>query len=42
MANPSNKSAQAVFIHKEATDIAAESHEGNVLAFIDIPRGSRN
>jgi inorganic pyrophosphatase len=29
-------------VHAEALDVASDSHEGNVLAFIEIPRGSRN
>ncbi len=33
---------QASIVEREAIDVAEASHEGNVLAFIEIPRGSRN
>jgi inorganic pyrophosphatase len=35
-------SGQTAHVHKEAVEVAVESHEGNVLAFIEIPTGSRN
>jgi inorganic pyrophosphatase len=44
MSNTSSASASSPSAHvkKEAEKVALDSHEGNVLAFIEIPRGSRN
>jgi inorganic pyrophosphatase len=39
---PASKSDQVDHIHAEAREVAEESHEKTVLAFIEIPRGSRN
>lgn len=35
-------SEQIDHVVKEAIEVAEDSHEGSVLAFIEIPRGSRN
>jgi len=35
-------SDQAAHVREEAIEVAEDSYEGNVLAFIEIPRGSRN
>jgi inorganic pyrophosphatase len=42
MSNGSGASDQVAHVFQEALEVAEESHEGNVLAFIEIPRGSRN
>jgi inorganic pyrophosphatase len=42
MSHQSGSNPQSDYVHKEAVEVAVESHEGNVLAFIEIPRGSRN
>lgn len=43
MSNPSpSASEQPAHVQQMAENNAVESHEGNVLAFIEIPRGSRN
>jgi len=33
---------QTSIVKQEAVEVAEASHEGNVLAFVEIPRGSRN
>lgn len=38
----SSPSEQTEHVVSEAMDVAEDSHEGSVLAFIEIPRGSRN
>lgn len=38
----STTNEQAERVVKEAIEVAEDSHEGSVLAFIEIPRGSRN
>ncbi len=38
----STKSDQVDQVHAEAQEIAEETKQGSVLAFIEIPRGSRN
>ena len=38
----SASSEQTEKVHHEALEVASDSFEGNVLAFIEIPRGSRN
>lgn len=38
--SPSNEQTESV--HQEAVEVAEDSHRGSVLAFIEIPRGSRN
>ena len=35
-------SEQTAIVEQEAVEVARSSHEGNVLAFVEIPRGSRN
>lgn len=42
MTSASGTSPHTEHIHQEAVEVAEESFEGNVLAFIEIPRGSRN
>ncbi|HYJ13339.1 MAG TPA: inorganic diphosphatase [Thermomicrobiales bacterium] len=42
MTSEHGTSIQAEHVKQEAVEVARESHEGNVLAFIEIPRGSRN
>ncbi len=41
-ASPSTRIIPADVVRQEAEEIAVESHDGDVLAFIEIPRGSRN
>lgn len=38
----SPSSEQTESVHQEAVEVAEDSHPGSVLAFIEIPRGSRN
>lgn len=38
----SSSNEQTESVHQEAIEVAEESHTGSVLAFIEIPRGSRN
>jgi inorganic pyrophosphatase len=38
----SSPDEQSNALHQEAIEVAEDSHEGSVLAFIEIPRGSRN
>ncbi len=42
MTSAHGSSSQTGHVHQEAVEVARDSHEGNVLAFIEIPRGSRN
>ncbi len=42
MSHQPGSNPQTDYVHQEAVEVAVESHEGNVLAFIEIPRGSRN
>jgi inorganic pyrophosphatase len=38
----SSPDVQSNALYQEAMEVAEDSHEGSVLAFIEIPRGSRN
>lgn len=38
----SSPDEQSNALHQEAIEVAEDSHESSVLAFIEIPRGSRN